>query len=86
MRITALRDGVFYAEMVFAERPRGQRPALRRDRGRAAHLDADLRRRGGPRRGGHQHPGRAEQEDEVEQFREFLDQISPEDFDGPPPH
>ena len=25
-----------------------------------------------------------EQEDEVEKFREFLDQISPEDFQGPP--
>jgi len=25
-----------------------------------------------------------EQEDEVERFREFLDQISPEDFGGPP--
>ena len=24
-----------------------------------------------------------EQEDEVEKFREFLDQISPEDFEGP---
>ena len=26
-----------------------------------------------------------EQEDEVEKFREFLDQISPEDFEGPAP-
>jgi bifunctional DNase/RNase len=26
-----------------------------------------------------------EQEDEVEKFREFLDQISPDDFEGPGP-
>jgi bifunctional DNase/RNase len=25
----------------------------------------------------------AEQEDEVEKFREFLDQVTPEDFDAP---
>ena len=31
-----------------------------------------------------QHAGqhRAEQEDEVEKFREFLDQVTPEDFDA----
>ena len=27
----------------------------------------------------------AEQEDEVEQFREFLDQVTPEDFEAPEP-
>ena len=28
----------------------------------------------------------AEQEDEVEKFREFLDQVTPEDFDAPLSH
>ncbi len=59
VRITALRDGVFYAELVFASGAGGQRPAVGRDRARAAHRHADLRRRGGAGRGRHRDPGRA---------------------------
>ena len=59
VRITSLRDGVFYAEMVFAS---GMEVSARPSDAIAVALrtgDPDLRRRGGARRGGHQHPGRA---------------------------
>ena len=82
MRITALRDGVFYAEMVFAS---GLEVSARPSDAIALAL-----RTGTPIFGAEEvldEAGisipRAEQEDEVEKFREFLDQISPEDFAGP---
>ena len=59
VRITALRDGVFYAEMVFAS---GMEVSARPSDAIAVALrtcDPDLRRRGGARRGRHHHPGRA---------------------------
>ena len=58
VNITALRDGNFYADLVF-ERRRGERAAVRLDRAGAAHRCADLRQRGNPGRGGRGHPGRA---------------------------
>lgn len=80
IRITALRDGVFYAELAFASgaqvsaRPsdaialalRAEVPILADDEV----LDA----------AGIELPEDEPSEDEVERFREFLDQVSPEDF------
>lgn len=43
VRITDLREGVFYAELVFAAWGRGERAAVRRHSARAAHRHADLR-------------------------------------------
>ncbi|RBM04926.1 bifunctional nuclease family protein [Streptomyces sp. PT12] len=78
VRITDLRDGVFYAELVFAS---GVEVSARPSDAIALAL-----RVGTPIYGsdavlddvGIIIPD--EQEDEVERFREFLDQISPEDF------
>jgi len=80
VRITDLRDGVFYAELVFAG---GVEVSARPSDAIALAL-----RTGSPIFGsttvldeaGIEIPD--EQEDEVEKFREFLDQINPEDF-GP---
>ena len=78
MRITELRDGVFYAELALRRRGRGERPPLRRDRARAAHRRPIFGAEAVLDEAGITIPD--EQEDEVEKFREFLDQISPEDF------
>jgi uncharacterized protein len=80
VRITALRDGVFYAELVFdgavevSARP-SDAIALALRTGTPIFASDDVLDEAGiaiP----------DEQEDEVEKFREFLDQISPEDFGG----
>ena len=81
VRITALQDGIFYAQMVFAS---GVEVSARPSDAIAVAL-----RTGSPIFGADEVLEEAgisipdEQEDEVEKFREFLDQISPEDFDGP---
>lgn len=78
VRITDLREGVFYAELVFAS---GVEVSARPSDAIALAL-----RTGTPIYGSDgvlDDAGIAipdEQEDEVEKFREFLDQISPEDF------
>jgi bifunctional DNase/RNase len=83
VRITALRDGVFYAEMIFAS---GIEVSARPSDAIAVALRTST-----PIYGAEEVLAEAgisipdEQEDEVEKFREFLDQISPEDFEGPPP-
>ena len=80
VRITALRDGVFYAEMVFAS---GLEVSARPSDAIAVALRTST-----PIFGAEEVLAEAgitipdEQEDEVEKFREFLDQISPEDFEG----
>jgi uncharacterized protein len=80
VRITALRDGVFYADLVFAS---GVEVSARPSDAIALAL-----RTGTPIFGAGEVLDEAgiaipdEQEDEVEKFREFLDQISPEDFGG----
>jgi uncharacterized protein len=80
VRITALRDGVFYAELVFdgaievSARP-SDAIALALRTGTPIFASDEVLDEAGiaiP----------DEQEDEVEKFREFLDQISPEDFGG----
>lgn len=81
IRINELRDGVFYAELVFAD---GVVVSARPSDAIALAL-----RTGTPVFGAESVLDEAgivipdEQEDEVEKFREFLDQISPEDFDAP---
>lgn len=81
VRITALREGVFYAELVFGD---GVEVSARPSDSIALAL-----RTGAPIVGAEEVLVEAgivipdEQEDEVEKFREFLDQISPEDFESP---
>ena len=81
VRITSLEDGVFYAELVFAS---GLEVSARPSDAIAIAL-----RTGSPIFGAEDVLDEAgiaipdEQEDEVEKFREFLDQISPDDFGGP---
>ena len=78
IRIVDLREGVFYAELVFAN---GTEVSARPSDAIALAL-----RTGTPIFGAEAVLDEAgivipdEQEDEVEKFREFLDQISPEDF------
>lgn len=78
IRIVDLREGVFYAELVFAN---GTEVSARPSDAIALAL-----RTGTPIYGAEAVLDEAgivipdEQEDEVEKFREFLDQISPEDF------
>jgi len=80
VRITELSEGVFYALLCFAG---GQQVPARPSDGIALALrtgaevlvaDEVLDAAG---------VDVPEEEDEVEKFREFLDQISPEDFEGP---
>ncbi|MGQ0630437.1 MAG: bifunctional nuclease family protein [Sporichthyaceae bacterium] len=78
VRITDLRDGVFYAELVFAD---GIEVSARPSDAIALALRTGTPIFGSPAvldEAGIAIPD--EQEDEVEKFREFLDQISPEDF------
>lgn len=78
VRITDLRDGVFYAELVFAS---GVEVSARPSDAIALALRVGTPIYGSDSvldDGGIIIPD--EQEDEVERFREFLDQISPEDF------
>jgi bifunctional DNase/RNase len=81
VRIVAVRDGVFYASLVF---DRGVEVSSRssdaialalRTGSRIVVADEVLDDEGVP--------VPDEQEDEVEKFREFLDQISPDDFEQP---
>lgn len=80
VRITEVKDGVFYAELVFDS---GQEVGARPSDSIALAL-----RTGTPivcAEGVLEEAGLAvpaEQEDEVEAFREFLDHVSPEDFES----
>lgn len=80
VHITDLRDGIFYAELVF--------PSNVRVSSRPSDAIALALRVGAPIMGEESVLAEAgisvpdEQEDEVEKFREFLDQISPDDFAG----
>ncbi|TAK69683.1 MAG: bifunctional nuclease family protein [Actinomycetota bacterium] len=83
VRITELKDAVFYALLVFDS---GVEVSARPSDAIAIAL-----RTGTPIYGADSVLSEAgieipdEQEDEVERFREFLDQISPDDFDTEPP-
>ncbi|WP_460999657.1 bifunctional nuclease family protein [Streptomonospora sediminis] len=78
VNITSLSDGIFYAELVFSNGVEvSARPsdsiALALRTGAPIYAHDDVVEEAGV-------PIPDEQEDEVEKFREFLDQISPEDF------
>ena len=81
IRITEVRDGVYYANLAFASglevsaRP-SDSIALALRTGARIVCSEDLLEVTGI-----EVPD--EQEDEVEKFREFLDQVTPEDFEGP---
>ncbi|ROO84627.1 hypothetical protein EDD29_2154 [Actinocorallia herbida] len=79
VNITALRDGIFFADLVFSNGTEvSARPsdsiALALRTGSAIFASEDVLESAGVSM-----PD--EQEDEVEKFREFLDNISPEDFE-----
>jgi bifunctional DNase/RNase len=81
VRIVAVRDGVFYASLVFdggvevSSRSSDAIALALRTGTRIVGADEVLDDEGVP--------VPDEQEDEVEKFREFLDQISADDFEGP---
>ena len=83
VRITELRDGVYYAVLAFSG---GVEVSARPSDAIALALRTGTRILGAEEvleEAGIAIPD--EQEDEVEKFREFLDQISPEDFGGSTP-
>lgn len=81
VRIVAVRDGVFFASLVFdggvevSSRSSDAIALALRTGSRIVGADEVLESEGVAI------PD--EEEDEVERFREFLDQISPDDFEGP---
>lgn len=82
VRITALEDGVFYAVLVFSN---GVEVSARPSDAIALALRVDAPIRGAAEvmeAAGVELPDDepAPDEDQVEKFREFLDQVSPEDF------
>jgi bifunctional DNase/RNase len=85
VQITELREGVFYADLVFSTGVRvSARPsdaiALAMRAGTTIYADESVLAEAGvelPEESG----AEPEQETEVAKFREFLDQISPEDFE-----
>ncbi len=80
VRITDLREGVFYADLVFASgvevsaRPSDSIALALRTGTKIVVADEVLDEAG--------LAVPAEQEDEIEKFREFLDEITPEDFES----
>ena len=81
VQITEVKDGVFFANLVFGSgaevsaRPSDSIALALRTGTRIVCADAVLDEAG--------LAVPAEQEDEVEKFREFLDQVTPEDFEAP---
>ena len=80
VNIIDLRDGIFYADLVFSNGAKvSARPsdsiALALRTGSAIFASDDILDEAGVAI-----PDEHEQEDEVEKFREFLDNITPEDF------
>jgi bifunctional DNase/RNase len=80
VRITSMQDGVFYAELHFASgievsaRPSDSIALALRTGARIVCAEEVLAEAG--------LAVPEEQEDEVERFREFLDHVTPEDFEG----
>ncbi|MFA7323801.1 MAG: bifunctional nuclease family protein [Candidatus Nanopelagicales bacterium] len=80
VQISALTDGVFYASLVFAN---GVVVSARPSDAVALALRLEVPMTAAEEvldEAGVEMPAEEEDEDEVEQFRAFLDQISPEDF------
>ncbi len=79
VRITSMQDGVFYAELIFASgievsaRPSDSIALALRTGARIVCAEEVLAEAG--------LAVPEEQEDEVERFREFLDHVTPEDFE-----
>ena len=87
VRITALEDGVFYAVIVFAD---GLEVQARPSDAIALALRSEVPIVGAESvldEAGIEIPDESEpvEEDQVEKFREFLDQVTPEDFGAPGP-
>jgi bifunctional DNase/RNase len=81
VRITEMRDNVFYAELVFDD---GREVSARPSDAIALALRTGASIFGSEsvlEEAGIEIADEHEAEDEVEKFREFLDTISPEDFD-----
>ena len=80
VRITSMEEGVFYAELIFASgievsaRPSDSIALALRTGARIVCAEEVLAEAG--------LAVPEEQEDEVERFREFLDHVTPEDFEG----
>ncbi|CUR60114.1 conserved hypothetical protein [metagenome] len=80
VQITEMKDGVFFASLVFdsgvqvSARPSDSIALALRTGTKIVCAEAVLDEAG--------LDGPAEQEDEVEKFREFLDQVTPEDFES----
>ncbi len=83
VRIVDMQDGVFFAQLVFnggaevGARPSDSIALALRTGSRIVCAEAVLEEAG--------LAVPAEQEDEVERFREFLDHVSPDDFESPDP-
>ena len=84
VRIVDMQDGVFFAQLVFdggaevGARPSDSIALALRTGSRIVCAEAVLEEAG--------LAVPAEQEDEVERFREFLDHVSPDDFESPESH
>jgi uncharacterized protein len=84
VRITDMQDGVFFAQLVFdggaevGARPSDSIALALRTGSRIVCAEAVLEEAG--------LAVPAEQEDEVERFRAFLDHVSPDDFESPESH
>ena len=84
VRIVDMQDGVFFAQLVFdggaevGARPSDSIALALRTGTRIVCAEAVLEEAG--------LAVPAEQEDEVERFREFLDHVSPDDFESPESH
>lgn len=91
VEITELRDGVFYADLVFdsgtriAARPSDALAVAVRDEVPISVADAILDEVGQPIAELFPHGGDAPPEDQLREFREFVEDVSPEDFNDPPP-
>ena len=84
VRITDVRDGVFYAELVFAN---GQEVSARPSDSIALALRTGTTIVAGEsllEEAGVAMSGEEDKDDEVERFREFLDHVSAEDFETEP--
>ncbi len=83
VRIVAIKDSIFFAELVLDN---GVTVSARSSDAIAVALRVGCRIVGADdvlESGGVSVPEEQDAEDEVERFREFLDQISPEDFESP---
>ncbi|MBA2389808.1 MAG: bifunctional nuclease family protein [Geodermatophilaceae bacterium] len=90
VEITELRDGAFYADLVFdsgtriAARPSDALAVAVRDGVPISMAAAILDDVGQPIAGLFPHGGDAPPEEQLREFRQFVDDVSPEDFEDPP--